>query len=170
MRIHGLVDWPAGCSYLPPVRRRRPNETADLLQGPGSGNEFRKALGKLQEASGGANSVINNPGQLLGGEGSDVRQFVERPLGGDQSFLNKAARDSYNAVAKASQNTTATLKKAAQDAVGTVKKAADDAAAPCVNLLLLWSQSACPSTIPCGASTICTEVSHSFQLHQRCTW
>ena len=78
----------------------------DLLQGPGTGNEFRKALGKLREASGGANSVINNPGQLLGGEGSDVRQFVERPLGGEQSFLNKGARDAYRAVAQALQDTS----------------------------------------------------------------
>jgi hypothetical protein len=105
------------------------NAFNDLLHGPGQGNEYVKALHTLQDASGGPNSVINNPGQLLGGENSDVRQFVERPMGGENSVLNKGARDAYSAVEKGSQDAAAAAKKAADDSAAAAKKAADDTAA-----------------------------------------
>jgi hypothetical protein len=72
------------------------------LHGPGANNEFIVALDNLRNATGGDNSVINNPGQvfggehsffhepgqILGGDDSVINQFLEHPLGGDCSFFN----------------------------------------------------------------------------------
>src|SRR3982074_539868 len=44
----------------------------DVLHGPGANNEIVVAFDKLKEATGGANSVINNPGQVLGGKDAAV--------------------------------------------------------------------------------------------------
>lgn len=42
----------------------------DVTQGPGKNNEIVKAVTTLEQATGGPNSVVNNPGQILGGSGS----------------------------------------------------------------------------------------------------
>ena len=42
----------------------------DVTQGPGKNNEIVKAVVVLEQATGGPNSVVNNPGQILGGKNS----------------------------------------------------------------------------------------------------
>jgi hypothetical protein len=81
----------------------------DVLHGPGENNEIVVAFKKLKDATGGPNSVINNPSQLLGGEGAAVpkaiddvvnfcahnpcpklptpQEILHNPLGGDCSFV-----------------------------------------------------------------------------------
>ena len=60
----------------------------DLTHGPGQNNEIVKAITALGDLTGGPNSVIRNPGQILGGENSAVRQFIDKPLGGDNSVFH----------------------------------------------------------------------------------
>lgn len=49
------------------------NAFNDVLHGPGASNEIVVALGKLGEATGGPNSVVNKPSQVFGGENSLFR-------------------------------------------------------------------------------------------------
>jgi peptidoglycan hydrolase-like protein with peptidoglycan-binding domain len=80
------------------------NEFNDLLHGPGANNDIVVAWNKLkQDLSGGPNSVINNPdqllggnnslfhspGQILGGANSVANQILSKPLGGDRSAVNQ---------------------------------------------------------------------------------
>lgn len=75
----------------------------DLLYGPGANNDIIVVLRKLEQASGGPNSVINNPGQIFGGansifknpgqiaggEHSAINEFLRTPLGGNSSVVNQ---------------------------------------------------------------------------------
>ena len=79
------------------------NAFRDVLEGPGANNEIVVAWHKLKEATGGENSVINNPGQvfggansvfhnpgqILGGENSTANEFIRKPLGGDCSVFHR---------------------------------------------------------------------------------
>jgi hypothetical protein len=64
----------------------------DVLYGPGANNEIVVALDKLSEATGGPNSVINNPGQVFGGENS-LFHNPGQIFGGKDSAVNKALSD-----------------------------------------------------------------------------
>ncbi|WP_213290445.1 hypothetical protein [Bradyrhizobium sp. sGM-13] len=79
------------------------NAFNDVLHGPGANNEIVVALGKLREATGGPNSVINKPEQIFGGENSVFRkprqifggdhsvinEFIDKPLGGSCSLVRR---------------------------------------------------------------------------------
>jgi hypothetical protein len=79
------------------------NAFNDVLYGPGANNDIVVGWHKLEEATGGSNSVINNPdqvfrgensvfhnpAQILGGENSVFNQFLEKPFGGDCSVFHK---------------------------------------------------------------------------------
>jgi len=67
----------------------------DILHGPSQNNEVVVALHKLEEASGGPNSIVNNPGQIFGG-GTSMFHKPEQILGGKNSAINKGARDVVN--------------------------------------------------------------------------
>jgi hypothetical protein len=63
------------------------NAFHDLTQGPGRNNEIVKAIASLDALTGGPNSVINNPKQLLGGPNSFVRN-PSQIWGGPGSVFN----------------------------------------------------------------------------------
>jgi hypothetical protein len=64
------------------------NAFNDLLHGPGANNDIVVAWGKLKDATGGDNSVINNPKQIFG----DDNSLFNKPgqiFGGDCSFFHR---------------------------------------------------------------------------------
>jgi hypothetical protein len=71
------------------------DEFHDLLHGPGQHNEIIVALHKLEDASGGPNSIVNNPGQVFGGANSLFHK-PSQIFGGDGSAINKGFSDVIN--------------------------------------------------------------------------
>jgi len=63
------------------------NAFHDLTEGPGKNNEIVKALDAISELSGGPNSVVNNPKQILGGRNS-VFNNPSQIWGGPNSVFN----------------------------------------------------------------------------------
>ncbi|MCP3392015.1 hypothetical protein NLM27_24790 [Bradyrhizobium sp. CCGB12] len=66
------------------------NAFNDLTKGPGPNNEIVKAIRAVGEITGGPNSVINNPRQLLGGSSSMINN-PSQIWGGDNSVFNQIA-------------------------------------------------------------------------------
>ena len=64
------------------------NAFRDLLHGPGASNDVIMALHKLEEASGGPNSLVNNPDQIFGGDNSLFHKPAQL-FGGENSAVNK---------------------------------------------------------------------------------
>lgn len=52
------------------------NSLHDALQGPGKNNDIIKSMDLLTVSAGGSNSVVNNPGQILGGPDSVFHRSV----------------------------------------------------------------------------------------------
>jgi hypothetical protein len=102
------------------------NAFKDLLHGPGANNEIVMALHRLQEATGGPNSVINNPNQIFGGDNSMFRK-PGQVFGGENSAVNKAARDIGTAAEHALHDVGKTGEKAAQDTGKAIETGAHDA-------------------------------------------
>ncbi|MDU6488945.1 hypothetical protein [Bradyrhizobium sp.] len=66
------------------------NAFNDLTNGPGPNNEIVKAIRAVGEVTGGPNSVINNPRQLLGGSNSMINN-PGQIWGGQNSVFNQIA-------------------------------------------------------------------------------
>jgi hypothetical protein len=63
------------------------SEYNDLLHGPGKNNDIVNAIEVIKAATGGPNSVINNPGQLTGGANSMINNPAQI-WGGPNSVFN----------------------------------------------------------------------------------
>jgi hypothetical protein len=75
----------------------------DLTSGPGPNNETVKAVAAIGQVTGGPNSVINNPRQLLG----DSNSMIKNPgqiWGGDSSVFNQIAGGSNSEFRKVIRN------------------------------------------------------------------
>ncbi len=70
------------------LRKTLDNEFADITRGPGESNEIVKAIELIGKASGGPNSIVNNPEQLLGGPNS-ILHNPGQIAGGPNSFVNQ---------------------------------------------------------------------------------
>jgi hypothetical protein len=66
------------------------NAFNDITQGPGENNEVVKAIRLVGEITGGPDSVINKPRQLLGGSNSMINNLGQI-WGGDNSVFNQVA-------------------------------------------------------------------------------
>jgi hypothetical protein len=75
------------------------NAFNDLTHGPGENNEVVKAIRLVGEITGGPNSVINNPRQLLGGSNSMINN-PGQIWGGDNSVFNQVAGGQNSEVRK----------------------------------------------------------------------
>jgi hypothetical protein len=75
------------------------NAFNDLTHGPGENNEVVKAIRLVGEITGGPNSVINNPRQLLGGSNSMINN-PGQIWGGENSVFNQVAGGQNSEVRK----------------------------------------------------------------------